>query len=329
MKKYFVSKKDSNIAFALTVGAMIAASFVAVGVVMAYNTATGKEMAGIWPSLIFAQAAVLLAGGSFVLVRKISIKEVIGLKRVPVGIVTQQPFAINVLLQILNVFLLALLSMSLIVFAYPILSGFALLLDRLGYIAPPDPFQGIAMGGLEWAGLVVFGCIAPAIGEELIFRGIVLEGYRKKNIDFGAIVISAALFMLMHMNIEQMIHPFMLGLAFGFVYCVTRSIWSTVLLHFFNNLFALVISAIDEKGAAAVSFFDGKWWLMFPALAVAAAVLFYIWKTRDKTEYLVPLEKTYPQGSGRVLLMVASVVICVFMLIFSAFAGLLGQLFNL
>ena len=94
--------------------------------------------------------------------------------------------------------------------------------------------------------------------EEWLCRGMVLRGllnYEHKNKagetvrglkPVWAIIISAAFFALIHFNSWQGIAAFAMGLVFGYVYYRTGSVWLTMLMHFTNNTFALILSNVDS-----------------------------------------------------------------------------------
>ncbi|MCB2293131.1 CPBP family intramembrane metalloprotease [Clostridium algoriphilum] len=84
--------------------------------------------------------------------------------------------------------------------------------------------------------------VAP-IYEEIIFRGILLRGMAKKINPNIAIVVSALLFAIVHINIPQGINAFFLGLVLGFIYLKSGSIYLSVFSHFVNNLMALSVSS--------------------------------------------------------------------------------------
>ncbi len=79
--------------------------------------------------------------------------------------------------------------------------------------------------------------IIPAIFEELLFRKAILN-YSKKYGKAFAVVFSALIFGLFHMNLSQGIFAFLIGILFGIIAVQTSSIKLTVLLHFLNNLYA-------------------------------------------------------------------------------------------
>lgn len=81
---------------------------------------------------------------------------------------------------------------------------------------------------------ILGGAILPALVEEFALRGVVLGSLRKYG-DTFAIIVSAAIFGIMHGNLEQMPFAFIIGLYLGFITVKTGSVWSAVLLHFINN----------------------------------------------------------------------------------------------
>ena len=89
--------------------------------------------------------------------------------------------------------------------------------------------------------------IAPALAEELAFRGVFMNILRPWG-DAVAIVVSAIMFGAMHGNTTQIIFAFTLGLIFGYVDCKTNSIVPSVVIHFVNNFYAISTDIIGQNG---------------------------------------------------------------------------------
>lgn len=87
--------------------------------------------------------------------------------------------------------------------------------------------------------LLIFA-VLPAILEEMVFRGYVLQSLRSYG-DPIAVVISALLFGLMHGNLLQLPFAFLLGLVFGYVVVQTGNIWIAVVVHFLNNAMSVLL----------------------------------------------------------------------------------------
>lgn len=84
---------------------------------------------------------------------------------------------------------------------------------------------------------VIAMVIVPAIFEELLFRKAILN-YSKSYGKAFAVIFSALLFGLFHMNLNQGIFAFFIGILFGVIAIKTSSIKIPVLLHLLNNLYA-------------------------------------------------------------------------------------------
>ena len=71
--------------------------------------------------------------------------------------------------------------------------------------------------------------------EEILFRGIILEGLLHRYKPNAAIVFSSLLFSLAHFNPWQGLVTFFAGLFLGWIYTRTRSLVPCMLIHFVNN----------------------------------------------------------------------------------------------
>ena len=78
--------------------------------------------------------------------------------------------------------------------------------------------------------------LAPVF-EEFLFRGVLLRGILFKGFSPAyAVVFSAALFALVHLNMLQGIHAFLLGVLLGGIYLKTGNFTIVVLGHMVSNL---------------------------------------------------------------------------------------------
>lgn len=76
--------------------------------------------------------------------------------------------------------------------------------------------------------------VAPAVCEELVFRGVLYCGYRKSGV-WVAVLLTAFLFGMMHMNLNQFFYAVVLGILFALVNEITGSILPSVFLHLYIN----------------------------------------------------------------------------------------------
>ncbi len=103
-------------------------------------------------------------------------------------------------------------------------------------------------------GYVVIGILAP-FAEEVVFRGAILRkllGMMDEKRHWVAIALSALVFGLVHLNVPQGIHAFLIGLLLGWMYYRTRSILPGILFHWVNNSVAFIMFHIMPQMA------DGK-----------------------------------------------------------------------
>lgn len=87
--------------------------------------------------------------------------------------------------------------------------------------------------------------VIPALVEEFAYRGLVL-GVLRKHGDMFAVISSAFLFGLLHGNFVQIPFAFVVGLVLGYVRVKTDSMLPSVLIHFGNNFFAVVMTTVAD-----------------------------------------------------------------------------------
>ncbi len=122
--------------------------------------------------------------------------------------------------------------------------------------------------------------LLPALGEEMVFRGI-LQKYMERIFKNGhiAIWISALLFSAIHMQFEGFLARMTLGAVLGYSYYLSRNFWVPVILHFLNNLLPLLALAILNKDLTQnIESSDSFIWstLILPILGLP--ILFYLFK---------------------------------------------------
>lgn len=82
--------------------------------------------------------------------------------------------------------------------------------------------------------------VIPAVVEEFIFRGIFYHSYRKNGV-LGAAVLSGLGFGLFHMNFNQFLYAFVLGIVLALLVEATSSLYSSMLAHFAINSYSLIV----------------------------------------------------------------------------------------
>lgn len=91
--------------------------------------------------------------------------------------------------------------------------------------------------------LIAYICVSallPAFCEEFLFRGHVARGFSGKGYLFGVLA-SSALFAVMHGSPIQLVYQFFLGAVCSLLVIFTRSLWTSVIVHFISNLAVLLL----------------------------------------------------------------------------------------
>jgi membrane protease YdiL (CAAX protease family) len=130
------------------------------------------------------------------------------------------------------------------------ITGFTVVISEtdnvLNYFLPPPEklrylFDTLMTGQPLILSIIAVGII-PAFTEELFFRGLVLDGFQKNYSKRKAIIISALLFGIIHLNPWQFYSGFIFGLIAAWICIETNSILLCIFIHFFNNtLYTIVV----------------------------------------------------------------------------------------
>jgi len=96
--------------------------------------------------------------------------------------------------------------------------------------------------------------LAPAICEELAFRGYILTGLQHRGSRWGAIVVSSLLFGLTHGILQQSITASLVGIVIGYVAVQTGSLLPGIAFHLVYNTLGLatLLASLDAEKATNV-----------------------------------------------------------------------------
>jgi uncharacterized protein len=132
-----------------------------------------------------------------------------------------------------------------------------------------------SVGGLMFNLFMI--AVLPAIGEELLFRGVIqriFTGWTKSH--HWGIWISAILFSALHIQFYGFIPRLLLGVLFGYLLVWSGSMWLPIIAHFFNNAFAVLAlylidknilnPEVEEIGSSAESYYAAALSLLLVAL---------------------------------------------------------------
>jgi len=150
-----------------------------------------------------------------------------------------------------------------------------------------EDFLKMDNAGSLWFNILMIG-VLPAIGEELIFRGIFQRLFAEwtKNIHWG-ILIAAFLFSFMHVQFYGFIPRMILGILLGYLFYFSRTIWAPILGHFINNTMAVLFyyfyadqinKEIDSIGAS-----EGSYGYLLVSIILISSFLFVFYKYQQKS----------------------------------------------
>ena len=136
------------------------------------------------------------------------------------------------------------------------------------------------IGGLL-LNLVVIALI-PAVGEELTFRGVLQQALtgKMKN-PHVAIILSAAIFSFIHFQFYGFLPRMFLGVVLGYMFYITGSLWTSILMHFLNNGTVVVLYYLNNKGIADIDvehFGAMSGWMIALSAVVTATLIVWSWR---------------------------------------------------
>lgn len=106
--------------------------------------------------------------------------------------------------------------------------------------------EGMSLG-LSIAAIAV----TPAICEEIVMRGVVLSGYKNVSIKKAAIM-TGLIFCILHMNLQQSLYTFALGILLAYLVYITKSIFASMICHFIINASQVTLAFLVIKAQTAL-----------------------------------------------------------------------------
>ncbi len=130
--------------------------------------------------------------------------------------------------------------------------------------------------------------VIPALGEELLFRGVLQKQLSKwtGSVHWG-IFISAVLFSALHMQFFGFFPRLFLGMLFGYLLVWTGSLWVPILAHLVNNGLAVTASYFIGKGQLpeetdAIGSSNMMWEWSLISLVLFSYLAYQLFRTRKR-----------------------------------------------
>ncbi len=171
------------------------------------------------------------------------------------------------------------LSICCLFFINPIISCWESLLQLINFDLNDEKALLVTLDNIGNLFLLLFTtALIPAVCEEFLFRGVILNGLRKYGV-WTAVLVSATFFSLMHMNLQQIPYTFILGVIIGFVVYYTRNLGLGMLMHFANNALVLIISYVTYATTGSYGENEFVWYLILIGIAgilIMGAIAYFI-----------------------------------------------------
>ena len=132
--------------------------------------------------------------------------------------------------------------------------------------------------------------VFPALFEETLFRGVILNTCEQGAGSIRTIFIVGFCFSLFHTSLDQTVYQFIAGCLFAFVAIRSRSILPGILMHFINNALVIILAVCGfygENGQPAISSGVNIALMVVGACALAGGL---VWLILDKNP-LVKVQK--------------------------------------
>lgn len=174
---------------------------------------------------------------------------------------------------------------------------------------------------LDIVSMIILAAVLPAFCEEIVFRGTIASALESNKNRLASLAVCGALFSVFHMNPAQTIHQFTLGAFLALLMLRSGSLWTTVIVHFFNNIVVIALSAIF--GDKLNVFFDkNAVWLFFAGLiCFAGSVAGYLFTTKSKWQTVSSAEEE-PKYTARCFVpLFCAVGVCLLVWIFVLIFG--------
>ena len=190
---------------------------------------------------------------------------------------------------------------------------FVRLLELMGYTMPSASVPSVAGGG--FVGVLIVVALLPAILEETLFRGIILQGLKEVG-TVAACLLGGLLFSVFHQNPAQTVYQFICGCVFTLLAIRADSLLPTVIVHLLNNAVILFdmkfgfLANVSQGGQIAL--------YVISAVCLVSSLVYLIFI--DKRNYVKKSESVKPF----LLPSLAGLLLCILTWALNLFAGFGG-----
>jgi len=121
-------------------------------------------------------------------------------------------------------------------------------------------------------------CIIGPVMEEMIMRRVILKEIAKatKSMWWG-IIISSALFAIIHLNPIQVVFAMPAGIFLGWIYCKTGSLLVPICIHIINNTISFILMSVGYESRISL---DSTFGVILVIILILISTVSCIWIVR-------------------------------------------------
>lgn len=143
----------------------------------------------------------------------------------------------------------------------------------------------------EMAFSLMVMALIPAIGEEMVFRGLLQKQLQRMMTNpYAAILVTAIVFSLAHFQVQRFLAIFLLGLILGLIYFWTRNLWIPIAGHFVFNGTQVLAAFANQDNLDQLNVNEDIQ-LPFAAIAFSIIAVFYIGKKMIDDDHSASADK--------------------------------------
>ncbi len=177
-----------------------------------------------------------------------------------------------------------------------------------------------------WQYALYFVAIAVSapLGEEILFRGAIQGSYEKRKSTVFAISLPALMFAFYHFRLSGL--PGLLPVAFliGYVAWRSRSIISTMLVHFGMNAMAAIVTILSLSGSKLPGYLFDNVWVSLGGFIAAILLLFVFIRIQPKPATEEPVEEPKSGWFKKYWALIVAFILYVVIVVSTLFAQLSG-----
>lgn len=128
-----------------------------------------------------------------------------------------------------------------------------------------------------WGGILAIAITGPIL-EEVLFRGAITKALLQQYTPTKAILISALIFGVFHINPAQILPAFLIGILLAWIYYTTKSLIPCILMHIVNNALSVYLSIRYPEVENLDELFSGTTYLIvtFGAVMILFGTIAYM-----------------------------------------------------